>query len=800
MKTQNDIKMKPKENKEKHKKEFDKQSQKKKKPKKDKKPNISIPSPQMPTHSLLLLEQIKKGESEISLDHTIKLEDLPLLMNSIAVPIEKMTPDRRLEYMKTMKLEKTPIQTKEKTKQMKKIKQHINIVEIYKTDQIKFKILTGLNYESFIHLVDLLECQIVRFTGNINVRNCKFEKASHKDIQKMSNKYKLDVESTIFLFIVFVRTGLDFTKLFAFLNLEQVTPYRIREGDTNEKYIERNKAKMSAFVHRYISTFLRRYTMKIQRDFIDQVSSCASTNIPIAVGMTVNDALICPELLYSYRVIDSKTVQCTTQWINKKDKKGNEIKKRNTDLYSEKVNASGFKYEIQINKCCFITHVVSSFGKTSDINLSKIGDAGTFNYGISIADSGYSQKDYHGVITPLKKNCVHNEEDKKYRSIFNSTITQSRNIVEQVFGNMATLFGILKTNYIEDKSLFQMIITCICGLYNYYLIQGPIRNDLINNRNNEHLLNSIDVDDILQNKFDGHGNNYNVINKLHIPQSQYDQSEKQIKNETPYSIFGYNNGINQPFQQMEKILMKSQIQNPLNCTQIKSPNEIKSNNPIDVDTFNPSKNKNTEIFVTKYGISISNEEMSHLKNGDFISPLIVDYILRKTVNNKDIYVFETLEPYFISQNNDESLFEMFKEASLYPIWICPVCDNGHFTLFIIHVVHINSLFQGSCILYFNSLPSFSSNVKDHLDMIKRISICVKSKFDDKLFTINVPYQSSNDCGCCVCYFAQRYSNYMPQSIDQTNQLFNGQNVKVEMDNERNRMIRSIEEDRYFGHL
>ena len=132
--------------------------------------------------------------------------------------------------------------------------------------------------------------------------------------------------------------------------------------------------------------------------------------------------------------------------------------------------------------------------------------------------------------------------------------------------------------------------------------------------------------------------------------------------------------------------------------------------------------------------------MNHLRNGDFISSLIVNYILKKTINNKNIYVFETLEPSFISKINDQTILEMFQEATLYPVWICPVCDNNHFTLFIVHTVHLNSSFQQSCILFFNSLPSFSFDMKNHVDMLKELLILsivnMKTKFTRSMFLTN----------------------------------------------------------------
>ena len=135
---------------------------------------------------------------------------------------------------------------------------------------------------------------------------------------------------------------------------------------------------------------------------------------------------------------------------------------------------------------------------------------------------------------------------------------------------------------------------------------------------------------------------------------------------------------------------------------------------------------------------------------------------------------------------------------MYPTWIWPFCDNGHFTLFVVHIINQTDSFEKSCVLYFDSLPLFHSDIKRHLDIIKRICYCIGTQFDEKLFQIPVPQQKTNDCGCCVCYFATKYAENVPRTVDQTKDLFNGIDDKFEMDNERQRMINSIEEDKYFS--
>ena len=61
----------------------------------------------------------------------------------------------------------------------------------------------------------------------------------------------------------------------------------------------------------------------------------------------------------------------------------------------------------------------------------------------------------------------------------------------------------------------------------------------------------------------------------------------------------------------------------------------------------------------KNGISISTEEMLQLKNGEFIASVVVNYFLRKIIQNENIYVFETLEPETISKEDNSSIRNNF---------------------------------------------------------------------------------------------------------------------------------------------
>ena len=97
-----------------------------------------------------------------------------------------------------------------------------------------------------------------------------------------------------------------------------------------------------------------------------------------------------------------------------------------------------------------------------------------------------------------------------------------------------------------------------------------------------------------------------------------------------------------------------------------------------------------------------------------------------SLKNNSEYIFQKVEPQIISKGNDKSIRNDFQEALLYPIWFILFNDNNHFTLFIMRTIHQNNSFEQSCVLYFNSLPSFQSDINSHINIniIKRISNCI----------------------------------------------------------------------------
>ena len=75
---------------------------------------------------------------------------------------------------------------------------------------------------------------------------------------------------------------------------------------------------------------------------------------------------------------------------------------------------------------------------------------------------------------------------------------------------------------------------------------------------------------------------------------------------------------------------------------------------------------------------------------------------------------------------------------MYPIWFIPFNDNNRFTLFIIHTINQNNLFEQSCVLYFNSLPSFQSDTISHINIIKRISNCIVCRVETSPYNHGYP--------------------------------------------------------------
>ena len=183
-----------------------------------------------------------------------------------------------------------------------------------------------------------------------------------------------------------------------------------------------------------------------------------------------------------------------------------------------------------------------------------------------------------------------------------------------------------------------------------------------------------------------------------------------------------------------------------------------SNKSTDIDKLNDSEFKMKNLYSMKNGISISKEEMLQLKNGELIASVVVNYFLRKTIQNENIYVFETLEPEMISKEDDYSIRNNFQDAMLYPIWFIPFNDKSHFTLFIVHTIHQRNSFEQRCVLYFNSLASFQTDINCHMEIIKRISNCIGCNFNDTINKINVPDQFGCDCVYCVCYFCGKIFN------------------------------------------
>ena len=77
---------------------------------------------------------------------------------------------------------------------------------------------------------------------------------------------------------------------------------------------------------------------------------------------------------------------------------------------------------------------------------------------------------------------------------------------------------------------------------------------------------------------------------------------------------------------------------------------------------------------------------------------------------------------------------------LYPIWFISFNDNNHFTLFIIHTIHQNNSFEQSYVFYFNSLPSFQSDINSHINIIKELVIVLYVELQLPLIITAIPWR------------------------------------------------------------
>ena len=67
---------------------------------------------------------------------------------------------------------------------------------------------------------------------------------------------------------------------------------------------------------------------------------------------------------------------------------------------------------------------------------------------------------------------------------------------------------------------------------------------------------------------------------------------------------------------------------------------------------------------------------------------------------------------------------IFKKHCCIQYDLFPFNDNNHFTSFIIHTIHQHNSFEQSYVFYFNSLPSFQSDINSNININKRISNCI----------------------------------------------------------------------------
>ena len=60
----------------------------------------------MPTYALLAFQRMNEISLQFNPINTVDINDIPLLMNLFPIPIMKMTPKERIQYLESMKEKK----------------------------------------------------------------------------------------------------------------------------------------------------------------------------------------------------------------------------------------------------------------------------------------------------------------------------------------------------------------------------------------------------------------------------------------------------------------------------------------------------------------------------------------------------------------------------------------------------------------------------------------------------------------------------------------------------------------------
>ena len=60
----------------------------------------------MPTYALLAFQRMNETSLQFNPINTVDINDIPRLMNLFPIPIMKMTPKERLQYLESMKVKK----------------------------------------------------------------------------------------------------------------------------------------------------------------------------------------------------------------------------------------------------------------------------------------------------------------------------------------------------------------------------------------------------------------------------------------------------------------------------------------------------------------------------------------------------------------------------------------------------------------------------------------------------------------------------------------------------------------------
>lgn len=288
----------------------------------------------------------------------------------------------------------------------------------------------------------------------------------------------LDAKEKLFIFFSWISTGMSFTKLSALFKVSSST------------------------IHENINYVIKRIKGKLISKFLPTSGEEARKIVPSNFFSSFPEAI---------GAVDTTILKISRPFDIIKQKK----------YFSGKHKVHCVKFQIVANPDGWCLHYYGHFpGKKHDIKIFEESEINNFlqfqketRNGIRInvhpqilADSGYqgAQKNYEEIRFPFKKppnGDITNEEKE-----FNQKLSRDRIIVENFFGRMKMVFGLMHGVYKGELLLLNDLIPIIVCLTNFHISRRPLR------RSNVEIHNSDDSSSDFSPSDEEFGNNNGEFN------------------------------------------------------------------------------------------------------------------------------------------------------------------------------------------------------------------------------------------------------------------------------------------------